>query len=185
MTRSKQQLTSTTKSMDVSKKGSGHSPFGRKKKHRLMAFVFFMMYFVVLFYFLFFSEELGRTYSERPYHYNLIPFHEIMRFIRYRHVLGWKAVILNIWGNIIAFMPFGLFLPIYAKRCRNLWMTVLYSFELSLLVELLQLVFKVGSFDVDDLFLNTVGGLFGYLVYKVIVRLRKNSGSKKVQVDGK
>mgnify|MGYP002239286720 CR=1 FL=1 len=33
---------------------------------------------------------------------------------------------------------------------------MLYSFELSLLVELLQLVFKVGSFDVDDLFLNTI-----------------------------
>ena len=45
-------------------------------------------------------------------------------------------------------------------------MTVLYSFELSLLVELLQLVFKVGSFDVDDLFLNTIGGLLGYLVYR-------------------
>ena len=42
-------------------------------------------------------------------------------------------------------------------------MTVLYSFELSLLVELLQLVFKVGSFDVDDMFLNTLGGIAGYL----------------------
>ena len=42
-------------------------------------------------------------------------------------------------------------------------MTVLYSFELSLLVELLQLVFKVGSFDVDDLLLNTIGGLLGYI----------------------
>lgn len=52
---------------------------------------------------------MGRTYSERAYHYNLIPFHEIMRFIKYRHVLGWQAVALNIWGNIIAFMPFGSF----------------------------------------------------------------------------
>ena len=52
-------------------------------------------------------------------------------------------------------------------------MTVLYSFELSLLVELLQLVFKVGSFDVDDLFLNTIGGLLGYLVYKGLLYLWK------------
>ena len=185
MTRSKLQLTNTTKSMAANKKKGGDRPLIRNGRHRVVAALFFLLYFIVLFYFLFFSEELGRTYSERAYHYNLIPLHEIKRFITYRRVLGWKAVVLNIWGNIIAFMPFGLFLPIYAKRCRNLWMTVLYSFELSLLVELLQLVFKVGSFDVDDLFLNTVGGLFGYLVYKVIVRLRKNSGSKKVKVDGK
>ncbi len=173
MTRSKLLLISTTKNMAASKKGSERCSLIRKGKHRVLAFVFFLVYFIVLFYFLFFSEEMGRTYSERAYHYNLIPFHEIMRFITYRHVLGWQAVVLNIWGNIIAFMPFGSFLPIYSKRCRNLWVTVLYSFELSLLVELLQLVFKVGSFDVDDLLLNTIGGLLGYLVYKCILYLWK------------
>lgn len=171
--RSKLRLTNTTKSMAASKKSNDRCPLIQKGKHRALAFVFFLVYFIVLFYFLFFSEELGRTYAERTYHYNLVPFHEIMRFINYRHVLGWKAVILNLFGNIIAFMPFGSFLPIYAKRCRNLWMTVLYSFELSLLVELLQLVFKVGSFDVDDLLLNTIGGLLGYLVYKGILFIWK------------
>ena len=106
-----------------------------------------------------------------------------MRFIKYHHVLGWQAVALNIWGNIIAFMPFGSFLPIYSKRCRNVWMTVLYSFELSLLVELLQLVFKVGSFDVDDLFLNTIGGLLGYLVYKGLIDLWKRYEKAKNNVN--
>ena len=46
--------------------------------------------------------------------------------------------------------------------------TVFYSFELSLLVELIQLVTKVGSFDVDDIILNTIGGAIGYIVYKVV-----------------
>jgi len=169
--------------MDANKKGSGRCPLIRKGKHRVLAFVFFLVYFVVLFYFLFFSEEMGRTYSERAYHYNLILFHEIMRFIKYRHVLGWQAVALNIWGNIIAFMPFGSFLPIYSSRCRNVWMTVLYSFELSLLVELLQLVFKVGSFDVDDLLLNTIGGLLGYLVYKGLIDLWKRYEKAKNNVN--
>ena len=137
--RSKPLLTNTTKNMDANKKGSERCPLIRKGKHRVLAFVFFLIYFAVLFYFLFFSEEMGRTYSERAYHYNLIPFHEIMRFVKYRHVLGWQAVVLNIWGNIIAFM----------------------------------LVFKVGSFDVDDLFLNTIGGLLGYLVYKGLLYLWK------------
>lgn len=181
--RSKPLLTNTTKNMDANKKGSERCPLIRKGKHRVLAFVFFLVYFVVLFYFLFFSEEMGRTYSERAYHYNLIPFHEIMRFIKYRHVIGWQAVALNIWGNIIAFMPFGSFLPIYSSRCRNVWMTVLYSFELSLLVELLQLVFKVGSFDVDDLLLNTIGGLLGYLVYKGLIDLWKRYEKAKNNVN--
>ena len=142
----------------------------RKKRRRLIAGVLFTVYFAVLFYFLFFSEEMGRTYSERAYHYNLVPFKEIMRFIRYRKALG----------NIIAFMPFGTFLPIYYERCRKMWYTVLYSFELSLVVEILQLVFKVGSLDVDDLILNTIGGLFGFLIYDLVKKLTRKITERKM-----
>ena len=130
-----------------------------------MAGILFFIYFIVLFYFLFFSERMGRTFSDRTYQYNLIPLREIKRFLTYRDVLGMEAVLLNIVGNVAAFMPFGTFLPFFSERCRKLWRTVYYSFELSLVVELLQLVSRVGSFDVDDLLLNTVGGLMGFLVF--------------------
>lgn len=135
---------------------------------RAFAIVLFFLYFVVLFYFLFFSEEMGRTYSERAYHYNLVPFHEIMRFIQYYDVLGMEAVLLNLAGNVVAFMPFGFFLPIFAEHCKRFMNTLLYSFELSLLVELIQLITKVGSFDVDDIILNTLGGALGFVVYKLV-----------------
>lgn len=126
---------------------------------------------------------MGRTYSERAYHYNLVPLKEIMRFIRYRKVLGTYAVVLNLVGNIIAFMPFGTFLPIYYERCRKMWYTVLYSFELSLVVEILQLVFKVGSLDVDDLILNTIGGLFGFLIYELVKQfIRKTTERKSMMI---
>lgn len=137
----------------------------QKKKRKAVAIHLFLIYFVVLFYFLFFSEKMGRTFSERTYHYNLVPFREIKRFITYYRVLGVETVLLNIAGNIAAFIPFGVFLPIFSKRCRYFWNTALYSLELSLLVELLQLITRVGSFDVDDLILNTVGGMLGYFIY--------------------
>lgn len=150
-----------------------------------MAHVLFAVYFVLLFYLLFFSEEMGRTYSEKTYHYNLVPLREIMRFVKYRRALGWRAVALNIWGNILAFVPFGLFLPLYTARCRKIWYTVFYSFELSLVVEMLQLVTKVGSFDVDDLILNTLGGLLGYAAYRAVMKLwRKRYEAKKTQKKG-
>ena len=136
-----------------------------KRRRRLTAILLFAVYFAVLFYFLFFSERMGRTFSEREYHYNLIPFKEISRFLTYRESLGMRAVLLNIVGNVAAFVPFGIFLPVFSTRCRKIRMTVYYSFELSLLVELLQLVTRVGSFDVDDLILNTLGGMVGFLLY--------------------
>jgi hypothetical protein len=62
---------------------------------------------------------------------------------------------------------------------------VLYSFELSLVVELLQLVTKVGSFDVDDLMLNTLGGLFGFFVYCAAARgYAYFCGKRKQTTDG-
>lgn len=149
------------------------------RKRRLAAGILFIIYFVILFYFLFFSERMGRTFSDRTYHYNLIPFREIRRFLTYRDTLGMEAVMLNIVGNVVAFMPFGTFLPIFSERSRKLWRTVYYSFELSLLVELLQLVTKVGSFDVDDLVLNTIGGLLGFLVFAVAARAVRGKISGK------
>lgn len=145
----------------------------------MIAGILFVLYFAVLFYFLFFSEEMGRTYSERAYHYNLVPFKEIGRFLRYHRTLGTGTVLLNIVGNVAAFVPFGIFLPVFSARCRKVWFTVFYSFELSLLVELLQLVTKVGSFDVDDLILNTIGGLAGFLIYLLGKRILRGDGCEK------
>ena len=136
-----------------------------RRKHRLAAGILFLVYFVVLFYFLFFSEKMGRTYSERAYHYNLVPLKEIARFVKYWRVLGMKAVLLNILGNVAAFLPFGFFLPVIWERTRHWYVTVILSFSMSLFVETMQLVGKVGSFDVDDLFLNTIGGFVGYIIF--------------------
>jgi glycopeptide antibiotics resistance protein len=51
-------------------------------------------------------------------------------------------------------------------------MTILLSFLFTLGIELTQLVLRVGSFDVDDIFLNTVGGILGYLAYQVVQQTR-------------
>jgi glycopeptide antibiotics resistance protein len=71
----------------------------------------------------------------------------------------------NIFGNILAFAPFGLVLPIISPQNRKFWNITFLSFEFSLTVELIQLLFKVGIFDVDDIFMNTVGGVIGYLCF--------------------
>ena len=135
------------------------------KKERIISIIIFVIYIIALCYFLFFAESMGRTTRGDEYHYNLQPLFEIKRIWRSSHILGMKYVILNYAGNVIAFIPFGYLLPKMVKKKPRLFHTVLFSFEFSLLVELTQLISRTGSFDVDDLILNTFGGLIGYILY--------------------
>ena len=55
--------------------------------------------------------------------------------------------------------------PIVSRKNRKFFRVLMLTFILSLFVECIQLIFRVGSFDVDDLILNTTGGVFGYFVF--------------------
>ena len=50
------------------------------------------------------------------YHYNLVLFREIKRFILYRNQLGTFAVFSNLFGNILIFMPYGYFLTMAGEK---------------------------------------------------------------------
>ena len=137
--------------------------FNRHRKH---GFVLLVLYLVLLTYFLFFAEAMGRTPDTRTtFSYNLTLFNEIRRFLVYSDILGYKAVLLNIAGNVVAFMPFGFILPEVWDQL-NRWYTItLMGFLFSLCIELIQLIGRVGSFDVDDLLLNTIGAFVGYVAF--------------------
>ena len=149
-----------------------------KDKASVVCWCLFILYLMSLAYFLFFAEATGRTFSERTYQYNLIPLHEIRRFLVYRRQLGFAAVALNLVGNVLAFVPFGLFLPLLVKRVRSLAKTLLLGFEFSLLVEIVQLFSKVGSFDVDDILLNTLGVFAGYIMFRLLYILHWHNKQK-------
>lgn len=139
----------------------------KKENRKALKWLVFIAYIAGLVYFVFFAESLGRSDVGTTYRYNLVPFKEIKRFVYYFHHLGLAAVLMNIAGNVIAFMPFGFGIPMIAEhKCRFLSVT-LYTFGLSLGIELIQLVSKVGSFDVDDLMLNTLGGILGYILFVI------------------
>ena len=79
----------------------------------------------------------------------------------------------NVWGwtqicsNFAAFIPFGLFLSEFlasAKRFsagRRLGLATLAGFGLSLYIECLQLLLRVGFFELTDLVMNTLGAFVG------------------------
>ena len=146
-----------------------------KPRKRILT-ILYVLYLCLLFYFLFFSEGFGRTGTAVEYRYNLVLFREIKRFYLYRYILGNRAFFINVFGNVIAFMPMGFLQPLLSDRQRRKILVVLNCFIVSLLVETIQLVFKIGCFDVDDLFLNTLGGLFGLMIYFVFQKWMKREG---------
>lgn len=99
---------------------------------------------------------------------NLTPFKEIARTI---HVQSSHNLI-NLFGNIAIFIPYGSFIGLMS-RSKGLSFSGAFfrSFGLSLSLESAQILFAIGSFDVDDLILNSSGGLIGYIALQLFVRL--------------
>lgn len=107
-----------------------------------------------------------------PFHgsVNLIPFRESWRlFVFYAHHRLWESIWINFPGNILMFVPIGSFAGLLLSRPR-LWKSALLSLNLSLFIEIFQLFVSRGT-DVDDLILNTFGGILGHFLFLWIRRI--------------
>lgn len=96
---------------------------------------------------------------------NLTLFKTIRMYVRYYDRLNGFD---NLFGNVLAFMPLGVLIPVSFSGVDRWWMILLHSFWLSLCIELFQLVSHFGAFDVDDILLNTLGGLLGFFCFLVV-----------------
>lgn len=138
----------------------------KKKSTKKIIYFIFIIYLIVLVYFLFFSEGLGRGNLSNNIGYNLKPFNEIKRYMSNKSQIGDFISNLNIYGNVLLFIPYGIILP-FIKRKRKVLGVIFSTMMFSITIELLQYIFKVGVFDIDDIILNTLGGFVGYIVYKI------------------
>lgn len=146
--------------------------------HKIITIILFAVYVLALCYFLFFAENFGRS-DTSAFHYNFVPLKEISRYLTYYQTIGIGRVILNLLGNVIAFIPMGMLLPMMFSSKMKGFTVILLSLELSIVVEVLQLFTRVGSCDVDDVILNTLGGIVGYIIYCIGRRVRSvRDGSK-------
>lgn len=105
---------------------------------------------------------------------NLTPFQEITR--------GWNRLSLHptgtslqLIGNVLAFVPLGILVPLLLRdRLPSGIIVLLCSLLLSLGYEVTQLLTGIGIFDVDDLLLNTLGGVAGYIGFAISVFIFKS-----------
>lgn len=122
-----------------------------------------IFYTFCLFYWMFIGFGRGGFYNGDQMRYNIIPFKTINNYFTHFHHFNLDTWIINMGGNIGVFIPFGFSLPIlFGWRFGR---TVL-SFALFITVlEVLQMVTRRGSLDVDDIILNTLGAAVGYGIY--------------------
>ena len=118
--------------------------------------LFFLIYILCLFQIVTFEDQ--SLYISNN---NLVPLREILR---YR--FGSRLFIKNVIGNVVMFIPYGIFASIYAKLEKPFQAICLVLFA-SVTVETTQLM--IGRvFDIDDIILNVIGGFIGYGIYTLI-----------------
>lgn len=69
--------------------------------------------------------------------------------------------------NILLFIPLGFMLPCIWKKYEMLWITALSGITFSLIIELSQL-FNRRITDIDDLLMNTLGALIGWVIFRLL-----------------
>ena len=148
------------------------------KQNRIWA-VLFVLYCIAMAYLLFGREEApaGIPYADQlRMRLNLIPFRTLRLQL---HLLTetdrpWliRHSLINLLGNIVLFIPLGVFLPGLLPRLQKLWKVLLAVAGIIALVEVVQVLTLLGRCDIDDLILNLAGAAVGYGAYKWINKKR-------------
>lgn len=97
--------------------------------------------------------------------FNIIPFKEM-----FRYQFGSKLFIKNVVGNMLMFIPYGFFIS-YILKEKSPWSIISLSIFASFTIEITQ--YRIGRvFDIDDILLNLIGGLLGYIIYLGILKIK-------------
>ena len=135
-----------------------------EKIMRGFQWVFFVIYIIFLLRITFFKQvTLNNLFSaigasERTI--SIIPFKSIYDMVVSNTSTG--RIVENVLGNIVLFIPFGILFPIILKQKKK--EVLCASIIFSLLIEIIQFLFALGSTDVDDLIFNVSGACIGYFV---------------------
>ncbi|MBQ3021029.1 MAG: VanZ family protein [Bacilli bacterium] len=121
--------------------------------YKELSMLIFLIYMFLLF-------ELVTTTDFESFSNNFIPFKEIMRY-PYNSSLFYK----NVLGNVLLFVPFGYFVNNKLKN-KSIIINIFMTLVTSLSIEIIQM--NIGrSFDIDDIILNLLGGIIGYIIYRI------------------
>lgn len=100
---------------------------------------------------------------------------ELVPFWSYAELLAkWKKMLfMQIITNILMFIPWGILFPMVSTKMQKFRWNVGSALLFSIVIEVIQLVFKCGLFEFDDMFHNTLGAVIGYGVWSGIKKKKE------------
>lgn len=142
-----------------------------------LMFLFYLLYYEkdknIIWYYLilYITMLIGFTFSNNRVNYltinnilkrenNLIPFVSMINLFKYSK----RTFLYNALGNLLMLTPLAVLLPLFNdkfKRVKNYFLCVLI---LTIIIESAQYIFKLGSFDIDDIILNVAGTVLFYII---------------------
>lgn len=145
----------------------------RSKLGKAFVWIVFLFYLSVLFQYL----VIDRYQTHRGRSYNLIPFDSIAVYIENKESYNYRTWWMNLFGNLVMLVPFGVLLPLVIAKLRKTWPFVAALLAFNLGIEIMQYGFRLGSFDVDDLLLNSSGALAAYVFIRVVMFMARKSSA--------
>ena len=124
--------------------------------------IFILPYIIFLLYLMFLG--FGREQHEANI-VRLLPFISTVFFVQ--NTTSWESIIINLFGNIIMFIPFG-FLGWLNAKYFSFKKLIVDFLSVLIIVEALQYLTRLGVFDIDDLALNSLGVWIGFQMRKFI-----------------
>lgn len=124
--------------------------------------IFILPYTIFLLYLMFLG--FGREQHEANI-VRLLPFVSTILFVQ--NTTSWENIIINLFGNIIMFIPFG-FLGWLNAKYFSFKKLIVDFLSVLIIVEALQYLTRLGVFDIDDLALNSLGVWIGFQMRKFI-----------------
>ena len=123
-----------------------------KKFLRTAIWALFIAYCPIMIGLLFFLQRSQRAYAG----FNFVPLRTITQYFKLLKsgYFPVRTAVINLAGNIVMFVPLGLFLPAIWKGLRRFRSFAVTVAAAIIAVELLQFLFRLGSCDIDDLILN-------------------------------
>lgn len=134
-------------------------------KYAFIGYLFSLIYLTLLWYY----PDL--TFQPEHYFLNLKPF----IWVQEGYEMGTKKMMEQLILNVGMFIPFGLLLPMAIKNTRHLRTVSLIVISSTIGIEVIQ-YFMGRSADIDDVIMNFLGGLIGYLLFTVLNKRFKNKG---------
>lgn len=124
------------------------------KIHKNKLYIFICIIYVILLYLVLFNREKfdESIYSDGTY---------ITKWIKL--IFTNKVVFINLIGNILIFIPLGIFLKYFKIRFISAFVIIII---LVISIETLQYLTKRGIFDIMDIFLNIIGASIGYMLIR-------------------